>query len=65
MAQAFGDFTTWQYNALFALLIIVFTFFYTAISINPTQISDDMKRGGGFVQVLSRVKIRLALLLIF
>jgi preprotein translocase subunit SecY len=30
-------------------LIIIFTFFYTAISINPTQISDDMKRGGGFV----------------
>ncbi|MDI9866128.1 preprotein translocase subunit SecY [Flectobacillus longus] len=49
IAQAFGDFTTWQYNLLFAFLIIVFTFFYTAISINPTQISDDMKRGGGFV----------------
>jgi preprotein translocase subunit SecY len=49
VAQSFGDFTTWQYNALFAFLIIVFTFFYTAISINPTQISDDMKRGGGFV----------------
>ncbi|MEY4383297.1 MAG: hypothetical protein RI995_839 [Bacteroidota bacterium] len=49
VAQAFGDFTTWQYNALFATLIILFTFFYTAISINPTQISDDMKRGGGFV----------------
>ncbi len=49
VAQSFGDFTTWQYNVLFAFLIIVFTFFYTAISINPTQISDDMKRGGGFV----------------
>lgn len=49
VAQAFGDFTTWQYNVLFATLIILFTFFYTAISINPTQISDDMKRGGGFV----------------
>jgi preprotein translocase subunit SecY len=49
VAQNFGDFTTWQYNALFATLIILFTFFYTAISINPTQISDDMKRGGGFV----------------
>ena len=49
VASAFGDFTTWQYNLLFAVLIIVFTFFYTAISINPTQISDDMKRGGGFV----------------
>jgi len=49
ISQAFGDFTTWQYNLLFASLIIIFTFFYTAISINPTQISDDMKRGGGFV----------------
>ena len=49
VASAFGDFTTWQYNLLFAFLIIVFTFFYTAISINPIQISDDMKRGGGFV----------------
>jgi preprotein translocase subunit SecY len=46
---AFGDFTTWQYNLLFAVLILVFTFFYTAISINPDQISNDMKRGGGFV----------------
>ena len=38
-----------QYSLLFALLIIVFTFFYTAITINPTQISDDMKRNGGFI----------------
>jgi len=49
VVQNFGDPSTWGYNLLFAFLIIVFTFFYTAISINPTQISDDMKRGGGFV----------------
>ncbi len=49
MATAFSTYTTWQYNLLFALLIIVFTFFYTAISVNPQQIADDMKRGGGFV----------------
>jgi len=49
LAQAFGDFTTWQYNVLFTVLILLFTFFYTAISINPTQIADDMKRGGGFI----------------
>ncbi|MEA5426150.1 MULTISPECIES: preprotein translocase subunit SecY [Arcicella] len=49
IAQKFSDFTSLEYNLLFAFLIIVFTFFYTAISINPTQISDDMKRGGGFV----------------
>ncbi|GHB53550.1 preprotein translocase subunit SecY [Persicitalea jodogahamensis] len=48
-ATVFADFTSWQYSLLYALLIIVFTFFYTAISVNPQQIADDMKRGGGFV----------------
>ena len=47
--NAFQSYTTWQYNVLFALLIIIFTFFYTAISVNPTQIADDMKRSGGFI----------------
>jgi preprotein translocase subunit SecY len=37
------------YNITFAFLIIVFTYFYTAISVNPTQIADDMKRNGGFI----------------
>jgi preprotein translocase subunit SecY len=41
--------TSWQYCLIYAVLIIGFTFFYTAISINPNQIADDMKRGGGFV----------------
>ena len=49
VVQNFGDPSSWGYNLLFAFLIIIFTFFYTAISINPVQISDDMKRGGGFV----------------
>lgn len=49
IAQSFADYTTWQYNLLFAFLIIIFTFFYTAISVNPQQIADDMKRGGGFI----------------
>ena len=47
--NAFQTYTTWQYNILFAVLIIVFTFFYTAISVNPVQIADDMKRSGGFI----------------
>jgi preprotein translocase subunit SecY len=46
---AFASFTSPAYNILLATLIIVFTFFYTAITINPTQIADDMKRNGGFV----------------
>lgn len=37
------------YNLIFALLIIVFTYFYTAIMVNPTQMADDMKRNGGFI----------------
>ena len=49
IATTFADFTSWQYNLTFALMIIVFTFFYTAITINPVQIGDDMKRNGGFV----------------
>ncbi|GAB2573102.1 preprotein translocase subunit SecY [Spirosoma areae] len=47
--NAFQSYTTWQYNLLFAMLIIIFTFFYTAISVNPVQIADDMKRSGGFI----------------
>ncbi len=37
------------YNLVFALLIIVFTYFYTAITVNPNQMAEDMKRSGGFV----------------
>ena len=49
VGQTFSNFTTWQYNLVFSLLIVVFTFFYTALSINPNQIADDMKRNGGFI----------------
>ena len=73
----FADYTSWQYNVLFAVLIIVFTFFYTAISVNPNQIADDMKRSGGFIpgvkpgfmtseyigQVLDRITLPGALML--
>jgi len=45
----FSDFTSWQYSVVFSVLIIVFTFFYTAIAINPNQIADDMKRNNGFI----------------
>src|SRR5665213_778778 len=37
------------YNIIFALLIILFTYFYTAVTINPTQIADDLKRNNGFI----------------
>lgn len=49
IGSTFSDFTSWQYNLLFATLILVFTFFYTAITINSNDIADNLKRNGGFV----------------
>jgi len=49
IGTTFSDYTSWQYNALFAFLILIFTYFYTAISVNPDQISNDLKRSGGFI----------------
>ena len=37
------------YNVVFAVLIIAFTYFYTAITLNPTQMAEDMKRNNGFI----------------
>ena len=48
-AAAFTDYTSVAYNVVFALLIVGFTYFYTAITINPTQMAEDMKRNGGFI----------------
>ena len=48
-AGAFADMTGPWYNITLAVLVIAFTFFYTAIIINPQQMADDMKRNGGFV----------------
>lgn len=50
IAQTFNNgFTSWEYNVCFAFLIIVFTFFYTAIAINPNQMAEEMKRNGAFI----------------
>jgi len=48
-AAAFSDFHGFWYNFTFAILIILFTYFYTAITINPNQIAEDMKKNGGFI----------------
>ncbi len=45
----FADFNGFWYNLVFAILIIAFTYFYTAISINPNQMAEDMKKNGGFI----------------
>ena len=43
------DHHSWTYNIIFAFLIIAFTYFYTAITLNPTQMAEDMKRNNGFI----------------
>ncbi|MFA6127378.1 MAG: preprotein translocase subunit SecY [Bacteroidales bacterium] len=47
--QAFGNYEGFWYNITFAILIIAFTYFYTAVTVNPTQMAEDMKRNGGFI----------------
>ncbi|MCM1516265.1 MAG: preprotein translocase subunit SecY [Paraprevotella sp.] len=46
---ALSDHTSLWYNIVFALLIIAFTYFYTAITMNPVQMAEDMKRNNGFI----------------
>ncbi len=48
-AAAFANYTGFWYNFTFALLIIIFTYFYTAVTINPQQMAEDMKKNGGFI----------------
>lgn len=45
----FADIFGFWYNVVFALLIIVFTYFYTAITVPTNKMADDLKRSGGFI----------------
>ncbi len=47
--MSLSDYTSWGHNLLFAILIIAFTYFYTAITVNPNQMAEDMKKNGGFI----------------
>lgn len=49
MQTSFSDIFGLWYNILFAVLIIIFTYFYTAITVPTNKMSDDLKRSGGFV----------------
>ncbi|MBP5757832.1 MAG: preprotein translocase subunit SecY, partial [Bacteroidales bacterium] len=46
---AFADYNGFWYNLVFGLMIIAFTYFYTAISINHNQMAEDLKKNGGFI----------------
>lgn len=47
--QSMSDFNGVGYNVLFFFMIVVFTYFYTAITVNPNQMADELKRSGNFV----------------
>lgn len=49
VVQALSDYTGFWYNFIFAVLIIVFTYFYTAITVNSNNMAEDMKRSGSFI----------------
>ena len=49
VVRALMDHRSLLYNVVFAALIIAFTYFYTAITLNPTQMAEDMKRNNGFI----------------
>ena len=49
--MALGDFNGLWYNVTFFTMIVVFTYFYTAITVNPNQMADDLKRQNSFILV--------------
>jgi len=48
-AAAFTNINGFWYNFVFFLMIVMFTYFYTAITVNPNQMAEDMKKNGGFI----------------
>jgi preprotein translocase subunit SecY len=48
-AATFTNINGFWYNFTFFLMIVAFTYFYTAITVNPNQMADDMKKNGGFI----------------
>lgn len=49
VVQSLMDNTSWLYNSVYVILIVAFTYFYTAITLNPVQMAEDMKRNNGFI----------------
>jgi preprotein translocase subunit SecY len=48
-AATFSNINGFWYNLVFFVMIIAFTYFYTAITVNPNQMAEDMKKNGGFI----------------
>ncbi len=48
-AAAFSDINGFWYNLVYFILIVLFTYFYTAITVRPTQMAEEMKKNSGFI----------------
>ena len=49
LAAVFSNYTGFWYNFVFAILVILFTYFYTAVTVNPTMMAEEMRKNGGFI----------------
>ena len=49
LAATLSDYTGFWYNFIFAFLVVAFTYFYTAVTVNPTMMAEEMKKNGGFI----------------
>ena len=49
IAAAFSSYTSVPYNIVFFILVVAFTYFYTAVTVNPTMMAEDLKKNGGFI----------------
>lgn len=49
LAATLSDYTGFWYNLIFAFLVVVFTYFYTAVTVNPNMMAEEMKKNGGFI----------------
>ena len=49
LAATLGNYTGFWYNFIFFIFVVIFTYFYTAVTVNPTMMAEDMKKNGGFI----------------
>ena len=49
LAATLSNYTGFWYNFLFFVFVVIFTYFYTAVTVNPTMMAEEMKKNGGFI----------------
>ena len=62
LAATLSNYTGFWYNLIFGLLVVIFTYFYTAVTVNPTMMAEDMKKNGGFIPGVKPGKATVAYL---